>query len=79
MARLEEKFKERALGKPAVSGVSPFNPLPQARDMLTEIPLGQIETDPTQPRQELGDLSDLKTSIASLGVIQPIIVSIVGY
>lgn len=94
MARLGDKFKERALsvvgtaGRGEARGVagpditmaaSSLNPLLAQRDTLTDLPLSQIEPDPTQPRKDLGDLSELKASIASVGIVQPIIVSIVGY
>lgn len=81
MARLEEKFRARALGtaKSAPPPLPAFNPLTPPQATLTELPLEQIEPDPTQPRQDLGDLSDLKASIASVGLVQPIIVTILGY
>ncbi len=84
MARLEEKFKDRALAAATRNTATAlptleFNPLSQPRATLTELPLEQIERDPTQPRQDLGDLTDLKASIASVGLVQPIIVTILGY
>ena len=39
----------------------------------------QIEPDPDQPRRNLGDLSELAASIQELGVVQPIIVSVIAY
>ena len=54
-------------------------PAGESRPILTEIPLSQIEADPNQPRRDLGDLSELAASIRELGLIQPIIVSVVGY
>ena len=81
MARLEDKFKDRALGKTPTPRVTPadFNPLAPPRDTLTDLPLEQIEPDPKQPRRDLGDLTDLKASIASVGLVQPIIVTILDY
>jgi len=38
------------------------------------IPLSLIEANPDQPRSVLGDLEDLKRSIASRGVLEPILV-----
>jgi ParB family chromosome partitioning protein len=81
MARLEDKFKDRALGKTTAHHVLPaeFSPLAPSRDTLTDLPLEQIEPDPKQPRRDLGDLTDLKASIASVGLVQPIIVTILDY
>jgi ParB family chromosome partitioning protein len=78
MARLEEKFAQRAQGKPL--GAPAFNPLPQqSRDTFTELSVAHIETDPDQPRKDPGDLTELKASIESVGLVQPIIVTIIGY
>ena len=85
MARLEEKFRERAAaqgkspGIAAAAAVAPFDPLPPQRDTLADLPLAQIETDPNQPRKDLGDLGDLKASIEAVGLVQPIIVTVLGY
>jgi ParB/RepB/Spo0J family partition protein len=76
MARLEEKFKARAEGKTGGPGGSV---LPPRADLLSELPVAQIQTDPHQPRKDLGDLTELKASIASMGLIQPILVSVVEY
>jgi len=38
------------------------------------VPLSAIDPDPAQPRRELGDLSDLVTSIREHGVLEPILV-----
>jgi len=78
MARLEEKFRARAEGKPRAEPVVPAV-LPSRVELLTELPVRQIQTDPDQPRKDLGDLTELKASIASLGLIQPILVSVLGY
>ncbi len=78
MARLEDKFKARASGYPVPIGLSPLT----SSGLQTEIPeilLTQIQPDPNQPRRDLGDLTELKASISSVGVIQPILVRIVGY
>jgi len=48
-------------------------------DVLSKLPLSQIEIDPNQPRKDLGDLTELKASIVASGLIQPIVVSIIGY
>ena len=78
MARLEEKFRARAEGKPRAEPVVPAV-LPSRVEQLTELPVRQIQTDPDQPRKDLGDLTELQASIASLGLIQPILVSVLGY
>src|ERR1700738_4016716 len=38
------------------------------------IPIDRIEPNPNQPRQVMGDLSELMASIAEQGVIEPLIV-----
>lgn len=76
MARLEEKLAAHAQRRPAVL---PAIDLQAARDTLTELPLHQIEADPDQPRKDLGDLTELKASIQSVGLAQPIVVRIVSY
>ena len=76
MARLTQKLSQHT-NRNAVSGNGMA--LLSERDTLTEIPLTHIEPDPEQPRRNLGDLSELAASIKELGVIQPIIVSIVAY
>src|SRR3989304_5632137 len=37
-------------------------------------PIDQVDPNPTQPRQVMGDLSELMASIAEKGIIEPIIV-----
>ncbi len=46
-----------------------------ATPVLRAIPLDQIDTDDTQPRQHKGDLRELIASIRDRGVLQPITVS----
>ena len=38
------------------------------------VPIDQIDPNPNQPRQVMGDLSELMASIAEKGIIEPIIV-----
>lgn len=38
------------------------------------IPISAIETNPGQPRQNVGDLAELKASIESKGILEPILV-----
>jgi ParB family chromosome partitioning protein len=38
------------------------------------IPIDQLEPNPNQPRQVMGDLSELMASIAEKGIIEPIVV-----
>jgi ParB family transcriptional regulator, chromosome partitioning protein len=38
------------------------------------VPVSAIETNPEQPRQNVGDLSELKASIESKGILEPILV-----
>jgi ParB family chromosome partitioning protein len=76
MAGLNEKFSQHAKGLGTASTGLAFG---APRAALTELLLTQIEPDPDQPRRHLGDLSDLAASIREVGVIQPIIVTVVGY
>lgn len=76
MARLADKFQDRALGKTAPD--TGFNPL-APKDTLTELPLDQVRPDPDQPRKDMGDLSELMESLKSTGLVQPIIVRAVAY
>ncbi|MEI6432300.1 MAG: ParB/RepB/Spo0J family partition protein [bacterium] len=76
MAGLSEKFSQHAKGLGTASTALAFA-APKAA--LTELLLTQIEPDPEQPRRDLGDLSELAASIREVGVIQPIIVTVVGY
>ena len=94
MAGLGEKFSQHArglggaapgsaavVGAISASTTTPFlgEPTSATRPILSEIALSKIEPDPNQPRRDLGDLSELAASIRELGLIQPIIVSIVGH
>ena len=76
MARLEDKIAAHAQRR-----VIPLSTPEEVvtRDTLTELPLHQIETDPDQPRKDVGDLTELKASIQSVGIAQPIVVRIIGY
>ena len=38
------------------------------------VPIDQVDPNPNQPRQLMGDLSDLMSSIAEKGIIQPLVV-----
>ena len=38
------------------------------------VPIDQIDANPNQPRQVMGDLSELMASIAEKGIIEPLIV-----
>lgn len=80
MARLEDKFKARASGITPGATASPLVSVPGATpDVLTQLPTAQIAPDPAQPRRDLGDLTDLKASIASVGIVQPIVVTVIDY
>ena len=39
-----------------------------------QIPIDRIDPNPNQPRQVMGDLSELMASVAEKGVIEPLIV-----
>ena len=51
-----------------------FDPAGTSREIVEEFPLSAITPDPNQPRKDLGDLSELASSIKEHGVIAPIIV-----
>ena len=38
------------------------------------VPIDQIDPNPNQPRQVMGDLSELMASIAEKGIIEPLVV-----
>src|SRR5690242_4237039 len=38
------------------------------------LPISEIETNPDQPRRNVGDLSELRASIESKGILEPILV-----
>jgi ParB family transcriptional regulator, chromosome partitioning protein len=42
------------------------------------IPIAELETNPEQPRSTVGDLSELRASIESKGILEPILVRPVG-
>ena len=42
------------------------------------LPIDQIDPNPDQPRQAMGDLSELMASIAEKGIIEPIVVRVKG-
>lgn len=70
--QLFDRFTRQSRGEGTGLG---FDPNRAEGDVLLDLPLDQIEPDPDQPRQDLGDLSELKDSIEEFGLIQPIIVS----
>jgi ParB family chromosome partitioning protein len=71
MARLSEKFARHGKGEEIVA----FDPFERDRTTYAEIPVEQIQPDPDQPRQDLGDLEELKASIRAHGILQPLIVT----
>ena len=78
MARsLAEKMARHAEREASPASERSETRMPLPKDILTELSLSQIETDPDQPRKDLGNLEELKASIAKNGLVQPIIVSVV--
>ena len=74
MASLKEKAARAAQNEET----GPFNALRyfgSDEERILDIPLEQIYTDPTQPRDDLGDIESLKFSIQEHGLLQPILVS----
>ena len=75
MASLKSKFKE--LGeRPADLG---FELIGDEQPLLANVAVASIETDPDQPRKDVGDLTELKASITRHGILQPVILSIVAH
>ncbi len=74
MAGLKKRFEAIAQGEKSLQ----FDPLAREEARLALISPGQIEADPDQPRDEVGDLEELKASIQEHGIIQPCIVSVAG-
>src|ERR1019366_3842411 len=74
VASLKAKFKELGEGQSALG----FDPLGGEQPMLAHVPISAIEPDPDQPRKAIGDLAELKASITRHGILQPVILSIVG-
>lgn len=73
MASLKNRFEKIGGGAPALD----FDPTKATQPELKNIPIELVEPDPSQPRTEIGDLTDLKASIREHGIIQPVIVSAV--
>lgn len=74
MAGLKKRFEAIAQGEKSLQ----FDPLAREEARLALISPSQIEADPDQPREEMGDLEELKASIQEHGIIQPCIVSVEG-
>lgn len=74
MAGLKKRFEAIAQGEKSLQ----FDPLAREEARLASISPSQIEADPDQPREEMGDLEELKASIQEHGIIQPCIVSVAG-
>lgn len=74
MAGLKKRFEAIAQGEKSLQ----FDPLAREEARLALISPSQIEADPDQPREEMGDLEELKASIQEHGIIQPCIVSVAG-
>lgn len=68
---LKRRFETIAKGEKRLG----FDPLNNDRDRLAYLRPDEILLDPDQPRKELGDLADLKSSIAEHGILQPLIVA----
>lgn len=71
MAGLKERLTKFARG----GGGLGFDPLANDVARLAELRIEDIEPDSSQPRKNLGDLSELKASISEHGILQPIVVS----
>jgi ParB family chromosome partitioning protein len=71
---MDSPVRERLARQAAGTNGSTLDPLRREQPQLASIPLSAIERDPTQPRQDLGDLQDLALSIREHGLLQPIVV-----
>jgi len=50
------------------------NLLVDDKPKLFQLPIESIQRDPTQPRSDIGDISDMVGSIKEFGILQPVIV-----
>jgi len=74
MASLKNRLATAAKGdKPKAEAL-----LKEGDERFARIPVGVIEPDPDQPRKNIGNIEELKASIAEHGIIQPIVVSPFG-
>jgi len=64
--QLKRRFETIAKGETRLG----FDPLNNDKDRLAYLRPDEILLDPDQPRKELGDLEDLKSSIAEHGILQ---------
>ena len=57
-------------------GASHVDPLTAApgQPIGRRVPIEQLDPNPNQPRQRMGDLSELMASISTRGIIEPLIV-----
>lgn len=66
---LQEAIKEAAAG-----AKHDDNLLLDERPKLVQVPIDDIDRDPSQPRGDVGDVSDMVASMKEFGVLQPVIV-----
>lgn len=69
-----KKRYTNALGRGLDALISTEAVRPQGSSTISEVPLGQIEPNPNQPRREFDEeaLNELANSIRQIGIIQPI-------
>src|SRR5580658_7521307 len=73
-ATLKDRLARQASGDTDLG----FDPFGAEEPRLVSILLEFIDPDPDQPRKSLGDLAELASSIRAHGLINPIIVEVVG-
>jgi ParB family chromosome partitioning protein len=73
MARLKDRLAAAAEGESPADSL-----LKEGGERFARVPVDAILPDPEQPRKSLGNLDELKASIAEHGIIQPIVVSPYG-
>lgn len=66
---LQDAIKEAAAG-----AKHDENLLLDEKPKLFQLPIESIDRDPSQPRGEIGDISDMVSSIKQFGILQPVIV-----
>ena len=71
---LKDRLALQAAGETQLT----FDPTGRDEPRLAVLPLRLIDPDPQQPRQDLGDLAELASSIQEHGIIQPLIVEAVA-
>lgn len=78
VARLRQALDECRAGRMPTAPAAPTNghPRPPTRSRaghLMDIPVGRVVPDPDNPREDLGDVTELAESMQNVGLLQPIV------